>query len=322
MKRIYFPVSLIITLFLLFACGGGSGGGDDSEPPPLEEEINYTGLKSPAVITTGNADELAAGIFNTDTDVDTSIVGVVIDENTTNVHVPLYSTLSRALTDAVKRFDFHSVLSGAIVTQEETQQCDSGTVDMYIEIDDVTGGFDGYMSYNDCVRGDMYTDGTIDFVGRIDLNNTNNIQMTMTFTHLIESYGAESNTYKGKIFTMETLSTYNQVIDYLVRNNMTDSIFMYEDYRINLTDMYSHVAMTLNGRYYHPSHGYIDIITSDINNIIIEYYQYWPGSGIVTATGDNSSFKIDCEGQDINTYTLAVDADGDGDYEYANIKNW
>lgn len=86
--------------------------------------------------------------------------------------------------------------------------------------------------------------------------------------------------------------------------------------------MYSHVAMTIHGRYYHPNHGYIDIRTSDINNILFEYYQYWPSSGIVTAAGDNSSFMIDCEGQDINTYTLAVDADGDGVYETATINNW
>ena len=78
--------------------------------------------------------------------------------------------------------------------------------------------------------------------------------------------------------------------------------------------------MNISGRFYHPDYGYVDIET--INTLRIYYTAIWPYTGVLVASGDNSSLMIDCEGNGPLTYTLSVDANGDGIYETVTIENW
>ncbi len=318
MKRTYLLISFVISIFLLLACGGGGGGGDDTTP------ISYTGLKTPAFITSENAEDMAEGVFGPDTDgfASTDLIAVVSSESDTVSSLPSNLVFSQMLANVVLELDFTNLiyLPGATVTETDTQQCDSGSITITLTVDTVTGDFSGSMSFNDCVISDVYTNGVANVVGLYDISTETIPNMTMTFTEITESYDSESYTYSGKIVINQTTLSITQTIDYLVRDNISGKVFMYADYKIVLTDYISEVQITINGRFYHPDNGYIDIITSNV--IYVDYNDDWPYAGVVVATGDNSSLMIDCEGDSILTYTLSVDADGDGIYETVSIENW
>lgn len=316
---------MIVAIFLIFACGGGGGGGDEFLATP----ISYTGLKTPAIITSVNAENLADGMLNYDADpFDLSgLLTVYASKTTATTSLPSNISLSQLTVNALREIDIanSTYLPGAIATFSETQQCDSGTLYLTANIDTVTGEFDGYASYNDCVISGWYMDGVADFygIGSIDpvTSEFDFIQMTMTFTDMNEIYGTENYTYSGTLDIIETSPTSIQITyDQMVRDNNTENVFMYADYRILLTDMVSEVIMALNGKFYDPTEGYVDV-ASNVNLHIIND-EDWPYIGSIIATGDSSSFLLDCEGDDETTYTLSVDENGDGFYEISTTESW
>jgi len=312
---------LISSVLMIAACGGG-GGGDDDEP--TFTSIAYTGLTTPAVITADNAEVLAEGIFGPDIEAfgTTDIIGVATENSEEDSNSPANITLAQILADTVRQIDFTSATSlpGTVQSETRTLQCDSGTILVYISADDITGEFQGYMTFQDCVTADVYVDGTVNFDGVIDTNNLDNIQINMVFTKLVESYGSESYTYSGEIVMDMTSTTLTQHLDYYVKDNNTQKVYWYANYTIEIVDTLSDMTMRITGLFYHPDYGYINVTTPDI--IRMNYTDDWPYMGTIIASGDNSSLMVDCEGDSILTYTLSVDADGDGIYETVTIENW
>jgi hypothetical protein len=308
---------LISSIFLITACGGG-GGGDDTT------SIAYTGLTTPAVITAGNAEVLAKGVFGADIDAlgTTQVFGVATQESEEDSSSPANITLTQILANTVRQIDFTDAISlpGVVQTVTNTDQCDSGSVFTSITVDDVTGDFHGYMTFQDCVTMDVYLDGTVNFDGTIDTTNLDNIQMTMVFSSLVQRYGSESYTYSGQIAMTATSTTLTEVVNFYAKDNNTQKVYWYANYRIEIVDTLADMTMRITGRFYNPDYGYISVTTPNIMRM--NYTDDWPYTGIVVASGDNSSLMIDCEGDSILTYTLSVDADGDGIYETVTIENW
>jgi len=308
---------LISSIFLITACGGG-GGGDDTT------SITYTGLTTPAVITAGNAAVLAKGVFGTDIEAlgTTQVVGVATQESEEDSNSPANITLTQILADTVRQIDFTGAISlpGVVQTVTNTDPCDSGSVLISVTVDDVTGDFRGYMTFQDCVTMDVYVDGTVNFDGVIDISNPDNIQMTMVFSSLVQRYDSESYTYSGQIAMTATSTTLTEVINFNVKDNNTQKVYWYANYKIEIVDTLADMTMRITGRFYHPDYGYINVTTPIIMRM--NYTDDWPYTGTVVASGDNSSLMIDCEGDSILTYTLSVDADGDGIYETVTIENW
>ncbi len=314
MKRLIQFV-FITSVFLLSACGGG--GGDDVTA------ITYTGLKIPAVITSNNAVTMAEGVFSPDIDAfgATDIIGVVTEDGET-LNSASNLTLAQMFADVARQMDFNTAMTlpGVVETQSDTLPCDSGSIYLSITVDDVTGDFSGNMSFQDCVMENVYMDGTANFTGTIDVNSLDNIQMTLTFSDLIERYDTDSYTFSGQIaMTISALSVV-EVIDFYVRDNNTLNVYWYATYTIEIVDNVTESLIRISGRFYHPDHGYVDIST--INTLHMNYTDTWPYTGILVASGDSSSLMVDCEGDSILTYTLSVDADGDGSYETVTLENW
>jgi hypothetical protein len=308
---------LISSAFLLTACGGGGGDGDDTTA------ITYTGLKTPAVITSNNAVTLAEGIVGPDIDAfgSSGIVGVVTEDGET-LNSTSNLTLAQMFADVARQMDFSAAMTlpGVVQTQTDTLPCDSGSIYLSITVDDATGDFSGNMTFQDCVTENVYMDGTAYFTGTIDVSTLDNFQMTLTFSNLIERYDNESYTFSGQIEMTISASSVVEVIDYYVRDNNTLSVYWYATYTIEIVDNVSEALIRISGRFYHPDYGYVDIST--INTLRMNYTEALPYTGILVASGDSSSLMLDCEGDSILTYTLSVDADGDGIYETATLENW
>jgi len=78
----------------------------------------------------------------------------------------------------------------------------------------------------------------------------------------------------------------------------------------------------VSGKYYDPTYGYIDVVTTD-NFRFLESDNYtWPSSGVMVVTGtDNTKARLTAVS---NTQCqIDADLDGDGDYEWGPVtKNW
>jgi hypothetical protein len=324
MTRLFQSI-VISSLFLIAACGGGGGGGDDVSEPISDEPIAYTGLKTAAFINPSNAKVFVEGIFGSGLEgsVD-DVIGVVTEESADEENLPANLILLQSLANASQHIDITSaaVLPGTIQTNTQTEPCESGSMTISVQVDDVTGAFTGTLTFDECLLSGVYTDGIIDATGTFDLALFEVTEITMNFSDLTQTYGAESYTYSGQVIMQYSGSTITQLCDYLVRDNNTGIVYMYSDCTNEMIDTGTEVRMSLSGRFYHPDYGYVDVNTDPDHPILMRYDEEWPYMGVVIALGEASSLMVNCEGMDSLTYTLSVDADGDGNYESVTIENW
>jgi hypothetical protein len=302
----------LFATLLLVGCGGGGGGGDSG--------VTYTGLTTPAVITSTNAKTLAESVIGGSST--GTAFGVVSDEQETQPS-PTILDVARILSNSVTQLDISpssSTLPGAIVTGSETIGCENpgGSISASLSIDDVTGDFNGTFNFNNCAEGDTTINGSTTVSGTINLSSGFIEVLNFTFNPVTVVSGAESYTMSGTVRTSVSGSSATIVMDVRLRNNNTQMVEWINNLTISATGS-SPLVMTITGRYYHPEHGYIDIVTNTAFQINIA--DQWPNVGQMTITGASGS-KARLTATSNTEYTLEVDADGDDIYETVTTENW
>jgi len=302
-----------LTLFatlLLVACGGGGGDDDDSG-------VTYTGLTTPAVITNANAKTLAEGALGGSTT--GTAFGVVSDEQEVQPD-PTILDVARILSNSVTQLDISpssSILPGAIVTESGSEPCDDGgSISIDISIDDETFDFFGTFVFINCAEGGTTINGDASVSGTF--GEFDALVLDLVFDTLTVVSGAESYTMSGTIDTSATASGATITMDVLSRNNNTQLVEWLNNITISVTGS-SPSVMTITGRYYHPEHGYVDIVTNTALQINVA--DQWPNVGQMTMTGASGS-KTRLTVIDNTQYTLEVDADGDDIYETSTLEDW
>jgi len=229
--------------------------------------------------------------------------------------------LPEAVSTTIHQLDFSNTAFLPGATSSDTVQCDSGTITRTLTVDLATGDFSWTWFYDACVISGFYSNGTMDVIGKLDLYTGEVLQINkILLIDLTEAYGTESYTYSGQVEFPLATSADEQLINYMVRNNYSGSVYLYENYRFVVIDCVSDYEITLTGRLYHPDHGYADISTQSTLHLLPD--ADWPHIGILSASGINSSFEIDCEGVSSVTYTLSVDTNGDGSPEISTTETW
>lgn len=313
MKRIYLLISLATTLLLFTACGGGGGGDDD--PPP----VSYTGSTTQAVITSDNAVHFAKIVFGPESEPLSGISDVTLKGETTTGPLDNTLFLPKVLGATALKLELAStsILSG--ISYSETEQCESGELTTKLTYDEASGNFSLTMEFDDCVIGDHYTDGVLIGYGILDPYTSDVLQLNrLVLDELTEKEWPDNFTYSGEILFPLAISDDEQICYYMVRDNDNSLVYMYDEYHVAATDYVNYSTLTINGRLYHPTYGYVDVNTTET----LQLYEDadFPRTGILEGDGINSSFEIRCE-YDL-TFTLGVDTDGDGLYESYSTENW
>ena len=305
-----------LTLFatlLLVACGGGGGGGGDDD----DSGVTYTGLTTPAVITNANAKTLAEGALGGSTT--GTAFGVVSDEQEVQPD-PTILDVARILSNSVTQLDISPsspILPGAIVTESGSEPCDDdGSISIDISIDDETFDFFGTFVFINCAEGGTTINGDASVSGTF--GEFDALVLDLVFDTLTVVSGAESYTMSGTIDTSATASGATITMDVRSRNNNTQLVEWLNNITISVTGS-SPLVMTITGRYYHPEHGYVDIVTNTALQINVA--DQWPNVGQMTMTGASGS-KTRLTVIDNTQYTLEVDADGDDIYETSTLEDW
>jgi hypothetical protein len=307
-KNLTKSLPLFATL-LLVGCGGGGGGGDSG--------VTYAGLTTPAVIIDTNAEILAEGAIGGSTT--GTAFGVVSDEQEVQPN-PTILDVARILSNRVTQLDISpssSILPGAIVTDSGSDTClDGGSISFSLSIDDVTLDFSGTFNFINCAEGVTTINGNATVSGSISASV---VVLDFAFNPITVVSGAESYTMSGTIGTSATVSGVTITMEAQLQNNNTQMVEWVNNLTISAVDNISFLEMTITGRYYHPEHGYIDIVTNTAFQINVT--DQWPNVGQMTITGASGSkarLTVDSNTQ----YTLEVDADGVGGYETVTTENW
>jgi hypothetical protein len=116
---------------------------------------------------------------------------------------------------------------------------------------------------------------------------------------------------------MTAYDTVYATMNMMVRDDQAGEVFMVQNYQVQISEGSGgvEVEMAIDGRYYDPHEGYVDIDTTV--TFVIMYGDDNPSSGVLTVTGaNNSSARLTAISS--TQCLVEVDADGDGTYEYSS----
>ncbi len=311
-RNILFTVVIALTLV---ACGGGGGGGSGGD-----SSISYTGSKDQAVIDTTNAKTMAeSSVGGSQTGV---VFGVESDNQESQANLTIIG-VSKILSSSVRNIEMNDsvvVLVGAIINVSDAEDCiDSGSISFNLSVNDVTGEFSGTFNFNNCREVGTTISGSMNVSGMINPSIGDITQMTFSMNSVTVVSGSESLTMSGTISTSFSGSSFTMTMDVLFKDNASGSVVWFENLSISATANISHLEMSISGRFYHPDHGFIDIVTNQA--FLVNYSDLFPFLGQMTITGANgSSARLTVI--DNTQYTLEVDEDGDGIFETVTTENW
>lgn len=320
-------VAMALTVLTLAGCGGSSGGDGGGGG------LSYKGNKEAAVITAGNAEEIAIGAFETGgesadlLDLGTDLAGgvvVVADGNGTD-HSPLLLKLGNILTN---QFNADELISraeelalGLSESWTEEGNC-GGKVTATISLNDAETRITASVTYSDyCDSADTEGatfDGRMSLVINID-PDTYDIDATFNFSNLTFSEpGGDDVTMHGSMVISEPDSGgMTMTTNLVMRDNNTDIYLKIEDYVITFNAI--EPEMTISGRFYHSEHGYVDIVTT---TELVFGDGDEPESGVMEITGaEGAKIKLQITTQDMTTYYVVfVDLDGEG-YDFVGCSD-
>jgi hypothetical protein len=305
-----------ICAITLVACGGG-GGGDGSAPT-----VSYTGSTLQATVTDGNASALAGGAFvSGDAGASANVLGTseVVSQPVQQRSIKVASVLR----SAVSKIDLRSASSAAAGTIQQESNTVSGpcggTFSYTISVDDVTGAFNGTLSFSAyCEVPGESISGQVSFSGLIDLVTPSFTSLQFTATYLALTDGGKSFAIAGTVAFSFSGAAATVTENFAIQDG-SGKVYQVQNLVITLTDTGSQKQETLSGRFYHPDHGYVDVVTTV--TFVVPLGSAYPTSGSLTINGASGTKAVLTALAD-GTYTLDIDTDGDGSLETHLTGNW
>jgi hypothetical protein len=253
----------------------------------------------------------------------TGVVLAVESDNQESQSNLMIIDVSKILSSSVRNIEMNDsvvVLVGAIINDSATVAClNGGSVSINLSLNDVTGEFSGTFNFNNCTEGGTTISGSMNVSGTFNLSTLVITQLTFSMNSATVVSGSSSVTMSGTISMSISASSFSMTMNVLFQDNASGSVLWYENLSISATDNISNLSMSISGRFYHPDHGFIDIVTNQA--FLINYSDLFPFLGQMTITGANgSSARLTVI--DNTQYTLEVDEDGDGTYETVTTEIW
>jgi hypothetical protein len=306
----------------LVACGGGGGGGGIAPPEPNPELI-YTGVTSPAVIDSNNAVELASGAFiGGETGSNFGIISsVTADQSKIVREIRLYE-VAQIFSEPLYKIDFNSQRedSLAVQTEQDTIQGDCGGSASYsVQVDDVTGGFTGSMTFNGYCSENATITGTTGFSGQVDINTGDFLNFNFAIKMVNLTSENQSYTIDGDISVDVSGPSSTASLEMKMKDN-SGEVFWVNNYVLNISEDVDYFDIEATGRFYNPTYGYVDLST--ITPLRTNNNNEWPSSGELQIVGGEDT-KARLIAIDENTCRIIADTNGDANYDYdSGQMNW
>jgi hypothetical protein len=150
---------------------------------------------------------------------------------------------------------------------------------------------------------------------------TKDMNLDFTYTNFTQTEGNDSETINGTASFVSTLTTEtNKAKDLYVHNNTLNKTAWLNNFVITSTQESADSLITLNGRYYDPDYGYIDLSTESPGVILTGDEN--PSAGVLVGKGRNNT-KARLTALTSMTYKVEADTNGDGVYDWnSGTLNW
>ena len=286
----------------------------------------YTGLTTPAVITTSNADNIARQAFaGGDLGANVMLAPVRGGDAGTAAGNPMAVTLVRLLSGAAAAALPAPSSARAPSPRSSIDNTESdgmgGTVHYTLSVNDWTGEFTGTFEFtNFHGDGGGVINGTVAVRGVV---SEYFIQFIFDFRSVTVVDGAVSVTAQGTADLTVGTGGGQAVLDLYFTDNGTGKCVWLSGYTVAVTDLGDATDIRTFGRIYLPDYGYVDVWTEA--PFLYPTGGTFPTGGVITLTGSPTGGG-NCRARmavvDADTYSLEVDADGDGSYEWTVTHAW
>lgn len=306
---------ILAGLSMLAGCGGGgntSTGGTSG----------FVGVTSQATVTAGNAKALSIDAY-TGGQMSSAISGVGKESADTGGPLANLPGLSSDLENRVRDIVSLSVKSTAktvAATVSETITGFSGTYSYVVNADQVSGAFNGTMTFNQ-YKGSSTSpvmSGSMAFSGVMNQATGSFDTMDITLSSLTVTSPVRSYTLIGRMTWGNSGTTASLTMSVVLKDNASGKTYWAKDFSYNLVGS----ALQLTGTYFDPDHGYVVISTIQQLTVTSMYAQ--PTAGQMLFIGSNgtkarltfvSSKYANGDGGIIgDLYTIEVDASGNGTF--------
>ncbi len=317
-------LSLCLVATTITGCGGSGGGGNESGP-----SLPYTGNNAPAMITDSNADTLAGTALygTTANSMALSVSGDSGAQDKSNLNMIGFAQTLANLTRTIGADDMAaSSYSNAMQTVEiiEDGSC-GGSVAFNLTVDDETGLFSGkivFSSYDECF-GETIS-GQVTASGAVNPDTEELEELNINFTKLSVTSSLGSETLSGTVSTLTT-GPYSYVVTCSMRYQVNSAATCKLDNLVMTFEDYGNqVRVSLSGRAYHPVEGYVELTTT--TPLEIDYGNDYPHAGVIEMRGANGTGGGATKGvvtfENINLYSIEVDASGDGSVDNLLSCTW
>ncbi|MFL0797408.1 MAG: hypothetical protein K6L73_07940 [Cellvibrionaceae bacterium] len=312
-----------ITTFLT-ACGGGGGGSSSGTTPTGS---NYSGLSTAVSISSGNADDVSGMALENAPIYSTSVSNPqpAAPVNTLLENQQVIKHLAAIAVEESNNAAPNTSKAVHSTTINGDTEC-GGSMIMSLDLSDSTQEIQGFSvegnHYGLFGMGGMSNCTYLD--GSLSLEQTGNT-FTLTyddFTYSNDSSSSYSTDGKSVMtfgdaevfWTLWVDDIVFSPITITITSNLTINIdgntYRFDD--LTITETKTSTAgsseISINGRFYHPDHGYADITTPE--TLLYSYRSDEPFYGSISFTGEgNSNLTLTFSG---SSYNVDLDEDGDG----------
>jgi len=311
-----FSVFAVLLLAGLSACGGG-GGGSSASP--------YTGLATPAVITAGNADNIARQAFQGgDLGANTTLAPVRAGDVRAAAGKPVALTLVRLLSGAA-----NAAFPGPVgVLAPEPRRAETGRlydgigvgwIDYTLNVNDATGAFSGTFGFtNYHGDGGGIIDGPVSVSGSYDrgLGMITYIRFNFRSVQIVDIAEGVDVSAIGTVDLNSGIGGGSATLDIVFVDNISRKTLWLSDVTLVDTLGTGYSDATLSGRIYLHDYGYVDMAT-------LAPFHYltgnsYPSSGQFVVTGKDNR-KVQLTVVDTTRFLLDVDTNGDDLWEVTAV---
>lgn len=304
--RIFQGLLAVGLIGMLAACSGGGGDGGGSG-------ITYTGVTTPAVVTTSNADPIATTAYQAgDMGATFNVLGIVSESGGERPSHFRWLLLARSLEATARHLSLSGPPSRVAIGATESLTIDGGcggTISMTASVNDQTGAFTAQMVLSNYCEDGVVMSGRTSMTGQFDLDAGTFLDLSMTLTTLTVQAGSDTFSASGTM-TMAFGSSDDIQLD-LVLRDASGEVYWARDYVIGVTPGAGYDDITMTGTFYHPAYGSVAVATQ--TSLRINSTDDWPSSGVLVMTGNSSGVKLTM--LSATSFQLEVDVDGDFTYE-------
>ena len=317
---------LVPLVAVLAACGGGGddGGGYGS--------ISYSGRTDPALIDSTNARRYAVDSYTKERSGSSVEPSGLLQASSVSESSGRRGRLQGAMDvigvalSGVRKGEGAFVLargdSGMRAASTGSGRVEGpcgGSASFTISSNEQSGSFKGSLNYNGYCEGGITTNGPATISGTVDRYHERITSMSMRFDSLQSSGNGEALTMAGTMDLEVRGSTVTMTMDMLARDDQTGEVIKMENLQVSATAGAGYEERTINGRFYMPSEGYVEIET--LMPFRVFDGDEWPSSGRLLITGATGTYGGTTRALltvDSSLCSVEADTDGDNDYDYSS----